>query len=375
MCNLELAVGRMLTQRQGDDKVREYVEYLANLPRNTCLRVERIDIDPPKPEGLLWYYRAIIRFAAKRREEPERIEKDMTIMRERVRKACAHVRWSRSPWSIEEEPLSKGVPTNQNRNGSSQLADPLSRPKIHEWESIRPVEIADPLSRSKMHERESMRPVEVTKNLADKANESVVAPESSLDSNLLDDLPDDEAITVAVGRLRMVSDATRLKIFLILKRNDRNVTELCSDLGSESQPAISHHLALLRHGHLVQPRREGKNNFYELTEDGRGLAVQIEGIIFSDDLPDDKAIRVAVGKLDMVSDATRLKILLILKRKDRNVTELCSDLGSESQPAISHHLALLRHGHLVQPRREGKNNFYELTQDGRALAVQIEGII
>jgi len=279
VCNLELAVGRMLTQRQGDDKVREYVEYLANLPRNTCLRVERIDIDPPKPEGLLWYYRAIIRFAAKRREEPERIEKDMTIMRERVRKACAHVRWSRSPWSIEEEPLSKGVPTNQNRNGSSQLADPLSRPKIHEWESIRPVEIADPLSRSKMHERESMRPVEVTKNLADKANESVVAPESSLDSNLLDDLPDDEAITVAVGRLRMVSDATRLKIFLILKRNDRNVTELCSDLGSESQPAISHHLALLRHGHLVQPRREGKNNFYELTQDGRALAVQIEGII------------------------------------------------------------------------------------------------
>src|SRR5271157_2005430 len=183
VCNLELAVGRMLTQRQGDDKVREYVEYLANLPRNTCLRVERIDIDPPKPEGLLWYYRAIIRFAAKRREEPERIEKDMTIMRERVRKACAHVRWSRSPWSIEEEPLSKGVPTNQNRNGSSQLADPLSRPKIHERESIRPVEIAD--------------------NLADKANESVVAPESSLDSNLLDDLPDDEAITVAVGRLRM----------------------------------------------------------------------------------------------------------------------------------------------------------------------------
>jgi DNA-binding transcriptional ArsR family regulator len=350
--DLELAVGRLLTQRQSDDNVREYVEYLANLPRNTCLRLEQIYIDPPKPEGLLWYYRAIIRFAPKRREAPERIDKDMTTMKERVRKACAHTRWGRSPWNIVEEPMSEGVPTHQKQNGSAGPAESLSGPK-----------------------RDSMSAVELTKKLAVKANESIVARASALDSSTPDDFPDDEAISEAAGKLKMASDITRLTILLILKRNDRNVTELCSDLGSESQPAVSHHLALLRHGRLVQPRREGKNNFYGLTEDGRRLAALIERIVVPGKLHDEEAIREAVGKFDMVSDATRLTILLILKRSDRNVTELCSDLGSESQPAVSHHLALLRHGSLVQPRREGKNNFYGLTEDGRRLAALIERIV
>ena len=37
---------------------------------------------------------------------------------------------------------------------------------------------------------------------------------------------------------------------------------------SQSQPAVSHHLALLRHGGIIAPRRQGKNNFYSLTETG-----------------------------------------------------------------------------------------------------------
>jgi len=46
-----------------------------------------------------------------------------------------------------------------------------------------------------------------------------------------------------------------------------------------SQPAVSHHLALLRHGSIIAPRRQGKNNFYGLTEEGEELAKIVKGLI------------------------------------------------------------------------------------------------
>jgi DNA-binding transcriptional ArsR family regulator len=72
--------------------------------------------------------------------------------------------------------------------------------------------------------------------------------------------------------------------------------------------------------------------------------------------------------LKQVSDPTRLQVLMLLAEKERNVGGLCADLGNQSQPAVSHHLALLRHGRLIEPRREGKNNVYSLTEQGRKLA-------
>jgi DNA-binding transcriptional ArsR family regulator len=77
--------------------------------------------------------------------------------------------------------------------------------------------------------------------------------------------------------------------------------------------------------------------------------------------------RRAAMLLKQVSDATRLAVLLLLADGPRNVGQICHDLGDISQPACSHHLALLRHSRFIEPRREGKNNVYSLTQDGRLL--------
>jgi ArsR family transcriptional regulator len=44
------------------------------------------------------------------------------------------------------------------------------------------------------------------------------------------------------------------------------------------------------------------------------------------------------------------------------VTDLCNRLG-QSQPAVSHHLALLRVSGLIESRREGKHNFYSVRRD------------
>ncbi|WP_165245115.1 ArsR/SmtB family transcription factor [Paludisphaera soli] len=78
--------------------------------------------------------------------------------------------------------------------------------------------------------------------------------------------------------LKHVSDPTRLQVILILAEGERHVGALCAQL-SQSQPAVSHHLALLRHGNIIAPRRQGKNNFYSLTDTGSELARVVTNLI------------------------------------------------------------------------------------------------
>ena len=78
--------------------------------------------------------------------------------------------------------------------------------------------------------------------------------------------------------LKQVSDATRVQLILRLANGEQNVGTLSSELAM-SQPAVSHHLALLRHGRIIAPRRQGTNNFYALTETGVMLAEVIKGVM------------------------------------------------------------------------------------------------
>jgi ArsR family transcriptional regulator len=62
----------------------------------------------------------------------------------------------------------------------------------------------------------------------------------------------------------------------------------------------------------------------------------------------------------MLADQSRLKILMALAQTgEMHVSALCELLG-QSQPAVSHHLRLLRMWGLVSFRRDGKHNFYRV---------------
>ena len=61
----------------------------------------------------------------------------------------------------------------------------------------------------------------------------------------------------------------------------------------------------------------------------------------------------------MLSDRTRLKLLLLLAAGERNVTSLCESLHLP-QPTVSHHLGLLRMNNIIGNRRSGKQVFYTL---------------
>lgn len=98
----------------------------------------------------------------------------------------------------------------------------------------------------------------------------------------------------------------------------------------------------------LQPMTTRQSKETKATTDGLHLAV-------SDDLVDN-----LVKLFKLLSDETRLRILYYLtERSELHVRALCDLLG-ESQPAVSHHLALLRMAGLIERRREGKHNYYGL---------------
>jgi ArsR family transcriptional regulator len=78
---------------------------------------------------------------------------------------------------------------------------------------------------------------------------------------------------------KLLADKSRLKILLALAQDgELHVSALC-DLLDQSQPAVSHHLTLLRMAGLVGYRRDGKHNFYRVES---GLVCDLLEQLFAD---------------------------------------------------------------------------------------------
>lgn len=73
----------------------------------------------------------------------------------------------------------------------------------------------------------------------------------------------------------------------------------------------------------------------------------------------DKDLEQLTGLFRLLSDKTRLNILMLLAEGERNVTSLCNELQLP-QPTVSHHLGLLRMNNIIGNRRAGKQVFYTL---------------
>lgn len=99
---------------------------------------------------------------------------------------------------------------------------------------------------------------------------AITTNKNSVESSTAMPVVSDVVIRELVQVARLLSDETRLRIIFFLAQNgELHVTDLCERLG-QSQPAVSHHLALLRVSGLIEPRREGKHNFYSVRTDAFG---------------------------------------------------------------------------------------------------------
>jgi DNA-binding transcriptional ArsR family regulator len=80
------------------------------------------------------------------------------------------------------------------------------------------------------------------------------------------------------GKLKVLSDPTRLGVLESLMTGSKTVGELMEQLEVE-QSLLSHHLAVLREYGLVEATREGKTMIYQLPESvsdsTRGKAINL----------------------------------------------------------------------------------------------------
>jgi len=73
-----------------------------------------------------------------------------------------------------------------------------------------------------------------------------------------------EVRTRVLALCKMLADATRLRIcYYLTNEAELNVSQLCRRIG-QSQPAVSHHLAMMRANGIVDHRRHGRQIFYSI---------------------------------------------------------------------------------------------------------------
>src|SRR6185437_10422887 len=121
--------------------------------------------------------------------------------------------------------------------------------------------------------------------------------------------------------LRLAADPARLRLLLLLEREELSVAEL-QDILAKGQSQISTHLAQLKQAGLVDDRRTGKNAFYRLTAPPELM----------------NALRQAESEIpEAVEDRAALK-LTMRKRQDkmrRYFDELAGKFGRQYVPGRS----------------------------------------
>lgn len=83
-------------------------------------------------------------------------------------------------------------------------------------------------------------------------------------------------------KLKVYAQPQRLMILSCLLRGERNVAEIGETTGI-GQPALSQQLAELRRAELVSTRKEAKQVWYALADDGVALCVKSMEAIFGGD--------------------------------------------------------------------------------------------
>ncbi len=300
MGRLTARVVRKSPERTNDNTVDRFLEFLAQraLPSNSAWRPTRTKMESIRNLPEFGYeFTGVIEFTKMGgRQKPDLIAKEKRVILGRLIKAGNFAKWGKGrKWAVSEIPnlaeppempdlpdgepeddvetLTVGpggvlrVPTDLeegmsvdllNRDDGSMLLRPIpvnAKANLLDDEQ----EIQDVASRP-MHPAHADRGAGGDEQeIEDVAPRPAPATTSSYDTDELSKM------------MRLAGDPTRMSILNVLRHGERNVSELCHDLGDMTQPAISHHLTLLRMTSLVEPRRAGKHRYYSLTPRGRGL--------------------------------------------------------------------------------------------------------
>jgi DNA-binding transcriptional ArsR family regulator len=79
--------------------------------------------------------------------------------------------------------------------------------------------------------------------------------------------------------------------------------------------------------------------------------------------PDSQYVELAVEVFGLLADATRVRIILALRRSGELSVNHLADIVDKSPAAVSQHLAKLRLARIVATRQDGQRVFYRLENE------------
>lgn len=130
-----------------------------------------------------------------------------------------------------------------------------------------------------------------------------------------------KSVASILKSLRVLSDPNRLRLLLLLEREELSVAEL-QEILSSGQSRISTYLAQLRQADLVEDRRQGKNILYRM-KDGAPVA---------------DVLHAAACEIPEAAEDTKALQLVLEKRRDkvrRYFDELAGRFGRDYVPGRS----------------------------------------
>lgn len=87
--------------------------------------------------------------------------------------------------------------------------------------------------------------------------------------------------------------------------------------------------------------------------------------LFLESMPAQETFERTAETFDLISDATRVKILWLLCHTEECVANIAATVGMSS-PAVSHHLRVLKQAGLLTHRKNGKEVYYTLADTDEA---------
>ena len=123
--------------------------------------------------------------------------------------------------------------------------------------------------------------------------------EAGCEMSVVNESPKPESVAAFVPFLKAFCNPTRAQIIEFLLGGERCVCEMTGPL-DQSQPLVSHHLALLRDAGLVRMRSEGTRTYYSIDwerfdGDLKGFLDYLERLRSAPPVPSDARSACAVG--------------------------------------------------------------------------------
>lgn len=280
MGRFTVQVVRKSPERTNDSTMQRFLEFLAQraLPSNSVWRATRIQRDEPRKLHLFgWKFSGLIEFTKMGgHRRLELIAKEKGVILERLAKAGNFEKWGEGrKWTITEIPNLEELPPMPDAP-DEEPEDDVKTLTVGAGGALHvPTNFQEGMSVELVLQDDGtilLRAVEAEDAVMqdDEEVEKIAPPPARVEVS-----PYAHGLT---DMMRLASDRTRMSILSILRGGERNVSELCDEVGM-SQPAVSHHLALLRTTNLIEPRREGKHRYYSLTPKGKGLIENVTKVV------------------------------------------------------------------------------------------------